>query len=184
MIRFFRRCFCTHGVEFPKRFWNLKLKTTGDPDKKIIRDKWEMYIRLNGSGSFISAQISKKSVGADTTDSNKYIVIRLRLDDQIIVQQSFKTTRKMGLTQNNPYGITVLEGESSGDEESKKEIDTLTIGFAEPLYFRHNLFLDLWVTDDAVEKIFTSVISGFSGTMASGFDGEGGGGGGGEPMFP
>ncbi len=191
-----------HDVQHPNS--KIKLLMRGSlgsdpfPPRESLRDnEWQELISIPTNASFISAQISRMG---GTKRLNTSTTIRLRmanpksttdLEWELVVYISFEHAHIWGLTQNNPYGITFLQNKSIFRGPWIRKIETLTIGFPEPLHFQgverdeeglshHGLCLDVYNTDLNVEKIYANVI--YSGYLER--DPEGTGAGGGELDFP
>ncbi len=105
-------------------------------------------VDLDGPGVFVSAFMSKQGGATDIT------FVSLIIDGQTVVNRSIAALKNFGLTQNNPYGVSV--------STSAAEIDVVTIGFSEPLKFREYLLLQAIVgdTDTGVLQILGTVIHG------------------------
>lgn len=103
-------------------------------------------VTLDGPGKFISAQVTKQGGESDLT------FVSLDIDGRNVVNLSFAALRNIGLTQNNPYGLVLLN--SAGDPE------TLTIGFSYPLTYKQELKLSVSVQEAGVAQIVANVIHG------------------------
>ncbi len=114
---------------------------------KIKKEKWQDVIVVSGPGSFISAFVSKK--GGDSKDLSKPTLVRLRIDRDIQVSlQSFEVTRAMGLSGQNYSGIAWFKGQDN--------VETLALGYSQPIYFSSVLKLAVKVDDPGVEKVLVS----------------------------
>ena len=106
---------CSRGVCRPERTQGLVGQAPqGDYD----------LVTLEGPGLFIAAHISKQGGTNDLT------FVSLDIDGRNVTNISFAAARNMGLTQQNPYGLVLLESSS---------LLNLTIGFPTPLKFSHSL---------------------------------------------
>jgi len=103
-------------------------------------------VSLKGPGTFVSAQITKQGGTNDLT------FVNLDIDGKNVVNVSIAALKNWGLTQNNPYGLVLLQ--STGD------LKTFTIGFPYPLHFKSELKLSVNVNEDDVVQILTNVIHG------------------------
>ena len=137
---------------------------------EIQPDNWHEVLIVEGPGSFLSAVVSKK--GGNSAELDKKTLVRLRLDGKQILLKSFEVARAMGLSEQNYSGIVWLDGENN--------VETLVLGYSEPLYFSRVLKLSIKVDDPDVEKVFLSVTF----TKEDTGDDEHTGGGDSEPEFP
>lgn len=103
-------------------------------------------IFLEGRGKFVSAQITKQGGTNDLT------FVKLDIDGRNVVNISIAALRNIGLTENNPYGLVLLQ--SKGDPK------TFTIGFSTPLIFRRELRLSVDVQEQNVVQILANVVHG------------------------
>jgi hypothetical protein len=103
-------------------------------------------VQLRGPGTFVSAQVSKQGGNSDLT------FVNLELDGKNVVSASYAALRNWGLTQDNPYGLVLLN--------STGAIKTLTIGFSTPLKFQKELVLSVKVSEPSVVQILANVIHG------------------------
>lgn len=113
---------------------------------EILRDNWHKVLVVESAGSFISAVVSKK--GGDSTDSTK-TTMRLWLDNKPVLIKSFEVARAMGLSTQNYSGIVWLKGQD--------DVETLVLGYGQPLFFSRGLELSIKVDDPGVEKVFLRV---------------------------
>ncbi|MEE9355145.1 MAG: hypothetical protein V3U75_06100 [Methylococcaceae bacterium] len=103
-------------------------------------------IFLKGRGKFISAQISKQGGTNDLT------FVILDIDGKNVVNISIAALKNIGLAENNPYGLVLLQ--------SKGNPKTFTIGFSTPLIFRKELRLSVDVQEQNVVQIVANVVHG------------------------
>ncbi len=102
-------------------------------------------VELEGPGIFLGAQVSKQGGTNDIT------FVNLEIDGRNVTSLSFAAARNMGLTQQNPYGIVLLESDA---------LQNFTIGFPTPLRFDDSLTLSVNVNEDNVVQILANVIHG------------------------
>lgn len=119
----------------------------GEGEIAIELDEWQDVLIISGPGSFISAIVSK--TGGNSADLSKSTIIRLRLDRKEVSLKSFEVARAMGLSEQNYSGIVWLQGVGN--------VETMVLGYSQPLYFSGVLVLSVKVDDPGVEKIFLSV---------------------------
>ncbi len=103
-------------------------------------------VTLKGPGTFLSAEISKQGGTNDLT------FIILDIDGKNVVNLSVAALKNLGLTQDNPYGLVLVE--------SPAGIKTTTIGFSTPLYFNSELKLKVDVKEENVVQIVGNVVHG------------------------
>ncbi len=103
-------------------------------------------IFLEGRGKFISAQITKQGGTNDLT------FVILDIDGRNVVNISIAALRNIGLTENNPYGLVLLN--------SKENPKTFTIGFSTPLVYKKELRLSVNVQEPNVVQILANVVHG------------------------
>ncbi len=103
-------------------------------------------VTLEGTGVFLSAEISKQGGTNDLT------FVILDIDGKNVVNVSIAGVKNWGLTQDNPYGLVLVESEAG--------IKTLTIGFPYPLEFSSELTLKVDVKEQDVAQIIGNVIHG------------------------
>lgn len=128
---------CTKGVSDPERTQGLR-----SPAPKGEHE----LVALQGPGIFLTAEISKQGGTNDLT------FIILDIDGKNVVNLSVAAAKNWGLTQDNPYGLVLVE--------SAADIKTLTIGFSSPLRFKSKLTLKVDVREENVEQIVANVIHG------------------------
>ncbi|HKJ00733.1 MAG TPA: hypothetical protein VKB51_19860 [bacterium] len=104
-----------------------------------------VLVSLTGPGKFLSARLSKQGGDSGLTE------VKLTIDGHTVVARNIVALQNLGLTANNPYGIVVSGG--SG-------IDTVTIGFQEPLAFESSLTLSANVQELGVVQITGVVVYG------------------------
>ena len=69
----------------------------------------------------------------------------------VLANLAFAAAKNLGLTQQNPYGLVLLESTA---------LQNFTIGFPTPLRFRSSLTLRVNVNEDNVVQILANVIHG------------------------
>jgi hypothetical protein len=102
-------------------------------------------VALEGPGVLLGAEVSKQGGNDDLT------FIILDIDGRNVTNVSYAAAINWGLTQQNPYGLIVLQ--SGG-------IKTMTIGFATPLLYKQSLRLAAHVNESGVAQILANVIHG------------------------
>ena len=102
-------------------------------------------VSLEGPGTFVSARMVKQGGASGIT------FVSLEIDGNVVVNRSVAALKNWGMTQNNPFGVAVL---TAGD------IDTVTIGFQQPIAFEESLVLKAIVEEDGVVQIIGTVIYG------------------------
>ena len=128
---------CFKGVCNPERTQGLRAPAPeGDHD----------LVTLKGPGTFISAEISKQGGTNDLT------FVILDIDGKNVVNISVAAARNVGLTQDNPFGLVLLNPTA--------EVKTLTIGYSTPLQFQSELKLRVTVNEANVVQILANVIHG------------------------
>ena len=100
---------------------------------------------MKGPGLFLCAEVVKQG----GTPDGSFVI--LDIDDRNVIDISYGAARVNGLTQQNPYGVVLLQ--SAG-------VRNLTIGFPSPLRFRKNLRLSVNVDEDGVQQVHANVIHG------------------------
>lgn len=103
-------------------------------------------VSLQGPGVFISAQVTKQGGTNDLT------FVILDIDGRNVVNFSIAAANNVGLTQDNPYGLVLVNAGS--------DPKTLTIGFGTPLAFADELTLGVQVSEPNVVQILANVIHG------------------------
>jgi hypothetical protein len=127
---------CARGVCNPERTQGLEAPAPkGDYS----------LVNLQGPGVFLGAHVSKQGGTNDLT------FVILDIDGRNVTNLSFAAAKNLGLTQQNPYGLVLLE--SAG-------LQNMTIGFPTPLRFHSSLTLKVTVNEDDVVQILANVIHG------------------------
>jgi hypothetical protein len=131
-----KKRFCARGVCAPERTQGLITEAShGD----------HVLVDLTGPGLFLGAQVNKQGGTNDIT----FVV--LDIDGRNVTSISYAAARNMGLTQQNPYGLVLLETDA---------LLNMTIGFPTPLLFRRSLTLSVTVNEDDIVQIVGNVIHG------------------------
>jgi hypothetical protein len=102
-------------------------------------------VALKGPGVFLGATISKQG------GSNNITFVALDIDGRSVANQSFAGAMNMGLTQQNPFGMVLLQSASA---------KTLTVGFPTPLAYKQTLTLSVTVNEANVVQIVGGVVHG------------------------
>lgn len=127
---------CAPGVCDPERTQGLRAPAPeGDHD----------LVTLRGPGVFVGAEVAKQGGQSGLT------FVSLDIDGRNVVSLSFAAAKNTGLTQQNPFGIVLLD---SGP------VDNLTIGFPTPLAFRRELKLGVKVSEPGVVQVLANVVHG------------------------
>ena len=111
-----------------------------------VQDTVYELVRIEGLGRFVSAQLTKQG------GSNDLTFVSLDIDGKNVVNISIAALRNIGLTQDNPYGLTIFS--------PSQDMSTVTIGFDVPLVFRRELKLSVDVRESGVDQILANVIHG------------------------
>lgn len=138
----------------------------------IQRDNWHDVLTISGPGSFISAKVSKKGGAGNDPTGPIRTTVRLTLDRKQVILKSFEIARAMGISGHNYSGVAWFEG--------RDDIETLVLGYGQPLTFLSNFILSIKVDDEDVEKVFVSATY----TKKDTGQDEGTGGGDSEDPFP
>jgi hypothetical protein len=128
---------CLNGVCNPERTQGLRAPAPkGD----------HLLVELKGPGLFLGAEVVKQG------GSNNITFVILEIDGRNVVNLSFAAAENTGLTQYNPFGLTLLKP-SAG-------MRNLTIGFPSPLRFKRELKLSVTVNENGVTQILANVVHG------------------------
>jgi hypothetical protein len=127
---------CAAGVCDPERTEGLKAPA---PNGTYA------LVTLKGPGVFLGAHVSKQGGTSDIT------FVALDIDGRNVTNLSFSAAMNLGLTQQNPYGLVLLQ--SGG-------LKTLTIGFPTPLLYKRGLRLSVTVNEPNVAQILANVVHG------------------------
>lgn len=114
---------------------------TGD----IAQETYDL-VNLDGPGTFVAARLTKQGGITGLT------AISLSIDGKTVVQRNIVALKNFGMTQNNPFGVVVVT--------SPVGIDTVTIGFSQPIAFEESLVLSAQVGESGVVQIIGTVIYG------------------------
>jgi len=138
----------------------------------IQLDNWHDVLTISGPGSFISAKVSKKGGAGNDPTGPIRTTVRLTMDRKEVILKSFEVARAIGIAGHNYSGVSWFAG--------RDDIETLVLGYGQPLTFLSNLILSIKVDDRDVDKVFVSATYM---RVDTGED-EGGQGGDGEGEFP
>ena len=131
-----RRRRCARGVCRPERTQGLAAPAPKGEHQ---------LVSLEGPGTFLAAHVSKQGGDSGIT------FVDLDIDGRNVTNLSFAAAKNLGLTQQNPYGLVLLESPS---------LQNLTIGFPTPLRYQTSLTLKVNVNEDNVVQILANVIHG------------------------
>ncbi len=127
---------CATGVCDPQRTQGLKAPAPNGT---------HALVTLRGPGVFLGAGVSKQGGTSDLT------FVILDIDGRNVTNLSFAAAANQGLTQQNPYGLVLLQSAS---------LKTFTIGFPTPLLYKRSLTLSVTVNEANVVQIVANVIHG------------------------
>ena len=129
---------CAPGVCDPQRTQGLRAPAPRGAAPQVL-------VTIDGPGVFVAAHVSKQGGENDLT------FVNLDIDGRNVTSISFAAARNLGFTQQNPYGLVMLQSAA---------IENLTIGFPVPLTFRRQLRLSVVVNENGVVQILGNVIHG------------------------
>ena len=75
----------------------------------------------------------------------------LDIDGRNVTNLSFAAALNQGLTQQNPYGLVVL---------NTAALKTMTVGFPTPLLYKRSLTLSVTVNEPNVVQVLANVVHG------------------------
>ena len=127
---------CAAGVCDPERTEGLKAPAPNGTHSLVT---------LKGQGVFLGAEVTKQGGTNDLT------FVILDIDGRNVTNLSFAGALNQGLTQQNPYGLVVLNAGS---------LKTMTVGFPTPLLYKRSLTLSVTVNEANVAQILANVIHG------------------------
>jgi hypothetical protein len=127
---------CAAGVCDPERTQGLKA-----PAPNGAHD----LVTLDGPGVFLGASISKQGGTNDLT------FVILDIDGRNVADLSYAAAVNHGLTQQNPYGVVLLQSAA---------IKTMTLGFPTPLLYQRSLRLRVTVSEPGVVQLLGNVVHG------------------------
>jgi len=107
-------------------------------------------VSLTGPGTLVAALLQKQGGACGLTCG--LTSVWLEVDGQTILDQNIIALKNLGLNQYNPFGVVVFTGPTG--------IDTVTIGFPQPIAFTQSLKLKTIVIEENVEQIIGRVIYG------------------------
>ena len=129
---------CAPGVCDPQRTQGLRAPAPKGAAPQVL-------VTIDGPGVFVAAHVSKQGGENDLT------FVNLDIDGRNVTSISFAAARNLGFTQQNPYGLVMLQSAA---------IENITIGFPVPLAFRRQLRLSVVVNENGVVQILGNVIHG------------------------
>ena len=129
-------CKCARGVCDPERTQGLKAPA---PNGTYA------LVTLRGPGVFLGAEVSKQGGTNDLT------FVILDIDGRNVTNLSFSAAANQGMTQQNPYGLVLLQSAA---------LKTFTVGFPTPLLYKKSLKLSVTVNEPNVVQIVANVIHG------------------------
>jgi hypothetical protein len=132
------KCTCTHFVSNPARSQGLLVGAD-------VQHGDHNLVTLKGPGVFLCAEVSKQG------GSNDLTFVILDIDGKNVVNMSIAAMINLGITQNNPYGLSIMQSPA---------LKTVTIGYQVPLKFSKELKLRVTINEDSVVQIVGNVISG------------------------
>lgn len=127
---------CAAGVCDPERTQGLKAPAPNGT---------HVLVTLKGPGVFLGAEVSKQGGTNDLT------FVILDIDGRNVTNLSFAAAANQGLTQQNPYGLVLLQSAA---------LKTFTVGFPTPLLYKRSLTLSVTVNEPNVVQILGNVIHG------------------------
>ena len=127
---------CAAGVCDPERTQGLKAPAAQGN---------HMLVSLKGPGVFLAAEVSKQGGTNDLT------FVILDIDGRNVVNLSYAAVANMGLTEHNPYGLTLRQTPA---------LKTLAMGFPAPLRYQRSLELKVTVNEANVVQIVGNVVHG------------------------
>ena len=110
-------------------------------------NKTKDLIKLTGPGVFVSLHVTKQGGANDLTQA------ALFLDGKNVVAITYAAARNIGLNKPNNSGIMMSEG----------IIDTISVQFNEPLFYKKELRVEIKTgTDSGVVQLVASAVIGKS----------------------
>ena len=109
-----------------------------------VQDTHEL-VNVTGPGTFVAARMVKQGGSTGLT------AVELIIDGETVIHRNIAALKNWGMTQNNPFGVVVFTNSS---------IDTVTIGFSQPISFEEDLILNAVVGETGVVQIIGTVIYG------------------------
>ena len=127
---------CAAGVCDPERTEGLKAPAPNGTYPLVT---------LKGPGVFLGAEVTKQGGTNDLT------FVILDIDGRNVTNLSFAGALNQGLTQQNPYGLVVLNSAA---------LKTMAVGFPTPLLYKRSLTLSVTVNEPNVVQVLANVIHG------------------------
>lgn len=128
---------CLTGVCEPQRTQGLEASPANGKTYELVK--------LKGPGLFLGAEMVKQGGNSGLT------FVILEIDGRNVVNASYAAVKNWGLTQQNPFGLVLLDAGS---------IENVTMGFPSPLRFAKSLKLSATVSETGVAQIVANVIHG------------------------
>lgn len=128
---------CAGGVCAPYSREGLKANPASGSNYDLVRQE--------GPGVFLGGRVTKQGGDSDIT------YVTLEIDGQAVMSMSFSGAATFGLTQHNPFGVTLLRSTSG---------QTLAFGFPTPLMFRRGLRLNVNIQEANVVQIIGTAVCG------------------------
>ena len=104
-----------------------------------------VLVTLRGPGVFLGLEVNKQG------GTNDIAFVILDIDGRNVTNLSYAAAANLGLTQQNPYGLVLVQ--SGG-------LKTMTVGFPTPLLYKEKLVLSVTVNEPNVQQIVANVIHG------------------------
>lgn len=127
---------CAGGICNPERTQGLQAPAPNGTHELVT---------LQGPGVFVAMEVSKQGGTNDLT------FVILDIDGRNVTNLSFAAAINQGLTQQNPYGLVVVQSSA---------LETMTVGFPTPLIYKESLRLRVAVNEPNVVQIVANVIHG------------------------
>ena len=127
---------CAVGVCDPQRTQGLRAPAPNGT---------HALVTLKGPGLFLGAEVSKQGGTNDLT------FVILDIDGRNVVNLSIAAAINQGLTQQNPYGLVLVQSAA---------LNTMTLGFPTPLLYKRSLELKVMVNEANVAQIVGNVVHG------------------------
>jgi len=127
---------CATGVCDPERTQGLKAPA---PQGNHV------LVALRGPGVYLGAEVTKQGGTNDLT------FVILDIDGRNVVNLSFAALANQGLTQQNPYGLVLLQSPA---------LKTMTMGFPTPLRYQRSLELKVTINEPNIVQILGNVVHG------------------------
>src|SRR6476661_7034426 len=120
------------------------LRVEGSKPQPVANNTYTL-VNLTGPGVFIGGRVTKDG------GSNDLTFMSLEIDGHSVWNLSFSAALHLGLTQQNPFGLMMLQSGSS---------KTFAFGFPTPLTYKTTLKLSAVVNETNVTQIIGTIIRG------------------------